>query len=325
MHAIVCHKHGGPDVMRFEEAPRPEVGAGEVLVQTQAVGVNFVDTMRRSGNHPAAPKPPFTPGIEFCGHVVAVGASVDRFCAGQRVIGRCETNGAYAEYVAAEARFTVECPDDIPADDAAAIFVNGQTAYHALVTKGHVNEGETVLVTAAAGGVGTCAVQIAKALGAFVIGAASTHEKLRLIEDLGADRSVDYSLAHDWPQQVLDATNGQGVDLILESVGGEIATRCLQCCAPGGRIVVFGKASGSPVALTGDDLLFGNRTAYGLALGNVIEDEQLMRAAMDQIFAWIAEKKLKLVIGRRFPLSEAAAAHRALQSRSTHGKIVLSP
>jgi NADPH2:quinone reductase len=199
MHAIVCHEHGGPEVMRYEEIPRPEPAAGEVLVRAEAIGVNFVDTMRRSGRHPTAPQPPFTPGIELCGHVAGVGPGVTEFREGDRVVARCVTHGAYAEYVRAEARFTVPCPESVAAEDAAALLVSGVTAYHALATVGQVRPGEAVLITAAAGGVGTCAVQIAKLLGGRVLAAASTADKRAIVQELGADVLVDYRQP-DWPR-----------------------------------------------------------------------------------------------------------------------------
>lgn len=327
MHAIVCRRHGGPEVMQYEEIPLPEPEAGEVLIEAEAIGVNYVDTMRRSGQHPSAPQPPFTPGIEVCGRIAAVGSRVRRFQQGDRAIGRCVSHGAYAEYVRVEERFTTACPDDISAEEAAALFVNGQTAYHALVTMGRVQPGESVLVTAAAGGVGTCAVQIATILGASVIATASTPEKRQLAGSLGAETAVDYTKPN-WPQRVLEnakAAEKGGVQLVLESVGGKIAKACLDCWAPGGRMVVFGKASGEPALICGDDLLFGNRSVFGLAVGTVIEDEALMRKTMTQLLQWVGQKKLRLQIGEKYPLREAAAAHRDLVGRKTHGKLVLIP
>jgi len=322
MHAIVCHQHGDPDVMQFEEVSRPAPKAGELIIQSAAIGVNYVDTMRRSGKHPSAPRPPFTPGIEVCGRVAASGSQVTRFQAGDRVIGRCVTHGAYAEYVCVEERFTVLCPDDLTAEQGAALFVTGQTAYHALLTMGAARPDDNVLITAAAGGVGTCAVQIAKRLGATVIAAAGTSEKGNLAKELGADVVVDYTEA-DWPQRVLAATGGAGANLIVDSVGGEVALSCLKCWAPGGRMVIFGKASGLPAKLSGDDLLFGNRVVYGLAVGTVIEDETLMRRAMDQLVRWVQDGSLRLQIGQTYPLRNAALAHRDLEGRATHGKLVL--
>ena len=324
MHAIVCHKHGGPDVMRYEEVAQPVPARGEVLIQADAIGVNYVDTMRRSGKHPSAPEPSFTPGIEVCGRVAAVGAGVTRFHKSDRVIGRCVTHGAYAEYVCVEERYTMSCPDELAAEEAAGLFVNGQTAFHALLTVGSTKTNENVLITAAAGGVGTCAVQIAKHLGARVIAAAGTQAKRDLAQKLGADVTIDYTEA-DWPQRVLEATDGVGANLIIESVGGDVAKGCLRCWAAGGRMVIFGKASGTPAILSGDDLLYGNRAVHGLAVGTVIEVETLMRHAMDQLVNWIQEGNLRVQIGATYPLREAAQSHHDLESRRTHGKLILIP
>ncbi len=224
MHAIVCHEHGGPEVMRYEEVVRPEPAAGEVLVQAEAIGVNYVDTMRRSGRHPAAPAPPFTPGIELAGRIAAVGPGVEGWQVGDRVVARCVSHGSYAEYVRAEARFVAARPESVAAEDGAALLVNGLTAYHALTTVGQLRPGDNVLITAAAGGVGTCAMQIARILGARVIAAAGSPWKLALARDFGADVLVDYSQP-GWPQQVLAVTSGQGASLILESAktGGSVA------------------------------------------------------------------------------------------------------
>lgn len=324
MHAIVCHQHGGPDVMRYQQVSQPEPAAGEVLIKAEAIGVNYVDIMRRSGKHPAAPQTPFMPGIEVCGRVAAVGTEVTGFRAGDRVIGRCVTHGTYAEYVCVEERFTVACPESIGADEGAALFVTGQTAYHALVSVGHVQPGEWVLVTAAAGGVGICAVQIAKNLGAQVIAAAGSRQKCDLAQSCGADVAVDYTQS-DWPERVRQATGGRGANLIIESVGGQIASGCVQSWASGGRMVIFGKASGQPAIVSGDDLLFGNRSLHGLAVGMVIEDAAVMRAAMDRLTEWLAAGRLRLHIGQVYPLREAAQAHRDLASRRTTGKLVLRP
>lgn len=322
MHAIVCYRHGGSEVMQYKEVPRPEPADGEVLVRVEAIGINFVDTMRRSGKHPTAPQPPFTPGIELCGRVAALGPGVQEFREGDRVIGRCVTHGAYAEYVRVEARFTVPCPERLSLEEGAALFVTGQTAYHGLVTLGQIRTGEDVLITAAAGGVGTCAVQIARLLGARVIAAAGTPEKLAIARKLGAEMLIDYSRP-DWPEAVLAATRGQGASLILESVGGEVFQACLRCWAPRGRLVVYGKASGRPGVVTGDELLFGNRTVYGLAVGLLIEDSGLLRSSMRQLFEWIADGRLRLLVGRKFCLGDAAEAHRCLENRQSHGKIIL--
>ena len=324
MYGIVCHEHGLPEVMQWEELPNPQPAADEVVIETEAVGVNFVDTMRRSGRHPAAPAVPFTPGVELVGRVLSAGDNVTRFKAGDRVIGRCQMHGSYAQQVAVKQRFTVPCPDSIPAVDAAGLFVNPQTAYHALVTMGRTEPGDVVLVTAAAGGVGLAAIQMAKALDATVIALSGSEDKLALTREVGADTAISYR-DPDWPARVREATGGRGADLILESVGGSTTTGCVDCWAEGGRMVVYGKASGETGYIPGDQLLFGNRAVLGLAVGIVIEDEFLMRSAMDHIIDLYQSDRLKIHAGLTLPLAEAAKAHRQLEARQTTGKIVLLP
>ncbi len=324
MRAIVCHEHGDPEVMRVEELPSPTPGEREVLIASRAIGVNYVDTMRRSGRHPTPPPTPFTPGIEVCGRVIATGPGVSRFREGDRVIGRCVTHGTYAEQVCTEERFTVACPESLSDEEGAALFVTAQTACHALLTMGDARSGETVLITAAAGGVGLAAVQIARALGCRVIAAAGSPEKCELARSFGADAVVNYS-EPDWPERVLEATDEAGVDLIIESVGGDIADGTTRCWAIGGRMVIFGRASGTPARISGNDLMFGNRQVRGLAVGRVIEDETLMRNVMDRIDGWVAAGQLRLHIGGVYPLTDAARAHHDLAGRQTTGKLILKP
>lgn len=323
MNAIVCREHGPPDVMKLQQVPRPEPGEGQLVIDAEAIGVNFVDTMRRSGRHPAAPPVPFTPGIEVCGRVAEVGPGISGLTRGQRVIGRTVTGGAYAEAVLVEAQFTVPCPEHLSPETAAAIFVNGQTAWHALHTMGRLKPGEWVLVTAAAGGVGTWAVQLAARAGAKVVAAAGSPEKCELALRLGATAAANYR-EPAWHDAVVQATGGKGVDLILESVGGQVATGCLRCWAAGGRIVIYGEASGEPARIPGDVLLFGNRAALGLAVGTVIQDEPLMREAMSELLEAVGAG-LQVPIGGTYPLAQAAQAHADLESRRTHGKLVLFP
>ena len=324
MHAIVCNQHGDPDVMEYVEIERPHIGPREVLIRAEAIGVNYVDTMRRSGRHPAAPPTPFTPGIEVCGRIEAIGNNVQRFKVGDRVIGRCVTHGAYAEFVAVEECFTLNCPEDISAEQAAALFVTGQTAYHALITKGAVRKQDRVLITAATGGVGSCAIQIAKLLAGSVIAAAGSEAKCQVARELGANTVINYS-SPEWHQQVVQATDGEGADLIIESVGGQTTQECSKCWALNGRMVIYGKASGKIGMVSGDDLLFGNRTVFGLAAGMVIVNEPIMRSAMDQLTTWLESGDLKLLIGKTYALQDAAQAHRDLESRKTIGKLILKP
>jgi NADPH2:quinone reductase len=325
MKAIVCEQHGGPEVMHYrEDWPTPEPGPGELLLRAEAIGVNFVDTMRRSGKHPTAPSPPFIPGIELCGRVLRLGEGVTGFSEGDRVLARITGHGAYAEEVCAEARFTVPCPEQLQPEQGASLLVNGLTAYHALLTREQVKANEWVLVTAAAGGVGVWAVQIARLLGARVVAAAGSEEKLQVARELGAHVLVDYSRP-DWPDDVLQATDGKGVDLILESVGGLVLEGCLTCWAPQGRMVIYGQASGTPGLVPGDVLLFGHHRVSGLAVGVLLEDTALMRSSTQQLCDWVLTNQVKILIGHRFPLSEAVEAHRCLEGRKSRGKIILIP
>ena len=324
MYGILCDQHGPPDVMQYRTLPDPQPAADEVVIKAEAIGVNYVDTMRRSGGHPSAPPAPLTPGIEVCGRIVAIGTNVTRFTTGDRVIGRCVTTGAYAELVAVQERFTVACPESIPANQAAGLFVNPQTAFHALHTMGHVQPDDSVLVTAAAGGVGLCAVQMARTARARVIALAGSSEKLELASRFGADVTIDYTQA-GWPDAVRSATDGGGAGLVLDSVGGETTAGCVACWAPGGRLVIYGQATGVPGLVPGDELLFGNRIVHGLAVGTVIEDEELMRSAMEQIFEQYHSGQLKIHIGLKLPLRDAPEAHRQLEARRTSGKIILLP
>ena len=323
MQAVVCRRLGPPEVMEVATVSRPEVGPGQLLVESEAVGVNFVDTMRRSGHHPFPPSVPFTPGIEVCGRVAEVGLGVHRFRPGDRVLARTVTGGAYAEAVLAEARFTVACPDDLPSSTAAAIFVNGQTAWHALFTLGELRPDDTVLITAAAGGVGLWAVQLAARLGATVIAATGSPAKCQLALSLGATHAVNYE-QDGWIDHVRDCTpDGRGASLILESVGGEVADGCLECWAQTGCIVIYGEASGTPANIPGDRLLFGHRIAKGLAMGTILEDEARLRHAADELFLAV-QNGLQVPIGGEFPLERAVEAHRQMASRQTSGKLVLT-
>lgn len=322
MYAVVCREYGPPNVLEYIEWPEPEPQPGEILIRAEAVGLNFVDTMRRSGRHPSPPPLPFIPGIELCGQVVAVGEGVDRFSPAQRVIGRCVTHGACAELVCVEARFAVPCPEELSAVEAASVFVTGQTAFHALHTAGHLQSGQTVLVTAAGGGVGLWAVQLARAAGATVIAAAGSDEKLAEAATYGAQVTVNYRQP-GWSEQVNEATAGKGVSLIVESVGGEVFQQSLNCWAAGGRMVIYGEASGTPGVLTGDQLLFGNRSVQGLAVGTVIEDEPLMRSTMVSLLELIRSGVVRVPAGTVLPLRDAARAHSLLESRQVKGKVVL--
>ena len=257
MRAIRIHEIGGPEVMHLEEIETPTPKEGEVLVKVAAAGINYGDIAQRQGTYLTRTRPPTTLGMELAGTVAALGPGVSGPAEGTRVAGLGE--GAYAEYALAQAHLLFPIPPHLDVAHAAAFPVQGITAYQLLRESAHLQPGESVLVQAAAGGVGTLAVQLAKLMGAgTIIGTASTTSKLDVVRRLGADVTMNYS-EENWVERVKQATQGRGADIILEMVGGEIAEQSLQCLAPYGRMVVFGVASNQVVPFSGVQLMYNNQ------------------------------------------------------------------
>ena len=315
---------GEPEVIRYVDAERPEPGDGEVLIEVKSIGVNFADTVRRRNQYVVPQELPFIPGTEVAGIVAEVGSSVEGVSEGDRVVILLGA-GAYAEYAVAPAETLIPVPDDLDFDAAAAIPLQGLTAYHVIRTSGALQPGESVLVHAAAGGVGALAVQMAKLLGSGeVIATASSREKLDFAESLGADVLINYT-EDDWPDQVLEATGGDGVDVVLEMVGGDFLQKNLRCMAAWGRMVVFGAASGERGSIVPVDLMRRNHSVVGFYLPQLMSRPELFRPSLQEVLGWIRDGQLKLTIGACYPLEQAAAAHAALEGRRTTGKIVLNP
>jgi NADPH2:quinone reductase len=309
----------------LRDAPEPEAGEGEVLIRVEVAGVNYADTGVRAGMMfgPHAHELPVTPGFEVAGTVAALGEGVEGPGEGTRVVAVLDSGG-YAEYAVAGAESVVEVPDGVSLEAAtAALLVQGITAYGVLHDAGSLAAGESVLVQAAAGGVGTLAVQLARLAGArTVIGTAGSEEKRSLVRSLGADQAVDYG-ENGWPDKVLQATDGRGVDVVLESVGGEAGARAFESLATLGRLVMFGAASGKP--MPPPDLMRMNvqgQTVSGFG-GPWIRPGRA-QAARREISGHLQTGELEPVIGLSLPLAEAAEAHRALESRQTTGKILLT-
>ncbi|MCA1719225.1 MAG: zinc-binding dehydrogenase [Actinobacteria bacterium] len=274
MKAIRVDEFGEPEVLEPVEVERPSPGEGEVLIETSSAGVNYADTMRRRNQYVEPQELPFTPGSEVAGTVAEVGDGVEDVNVGDRVVTLLGTGG-YAAYAVAPARNLIPIPGGMDFDEAAAIPLQGLTAYHVLETSGQLKEGESVLVHAAAGGVGYLAVQMAKLMGASpVIATASTQEKLDLASDLGADVLVNYT-EEDWPEQVREATDGNGADVILEMVGGDFPQKNLQCLNAFGRMVVFGAASGDRGSLVPAELMKNNHVVAGFYLPNIMARPEL--------------------------------------------------
>lgn len=321
MKAIRFHAHGDPSVLRYEEAPTPEPGPGEVLVQVAAAGINYADLLQRQGVYPITGDLPAILGFEVAGTVVAHGADVSAPAIGTRVLAGLG-GGGYAEYVVAPAPAVVPLPDSLGFPEAAALFLQGLTAYGLLQDAGRLQSGETVLVHSAAGGVGSLAVQLARLLGAGrVIGTASNAEKLDLVRRLGADAAVNYSQP-GWVEQVLAATDEQGADIVLDAVGGEIGAQSLALLGRGGRLVVYGAASGQPTLVPAQQLSFKGQSVIGYSMGALMTPAQIAARARE-LLGFVAAQRLKLIVGQTYPLRDAALAHQAMAERRTTGKLVL--
>jgi NADPH2:quinone reductase len=324
MKAIRVDEFGEPEVLKHVEVERPSPDEGEVLVEIKSAGVNYADTMRRRNQYVESQWLPFTPGSEVAGTVAELGDDVEDVNVADRVVTLLGTGG-YAAYAVAPARNLIPIPDGMDFDEAAAIPLQGLTAYHVLETSGQLKEGESVLVHAAAGGVGYLAVQMAKLMGASpVIATASTQEKLDLASELGADILINYT-EKDWPEQVRDATGGNGADVILEMVGGDFPQKNLQCLNVFGRMVVFGAASRERGTIVPAALMRRCHAIVGFYLPQVMRRPDLFVPSLQEVLGWISSVELKLTIGGTYPLAQAAEAHTALEGRQTTGKILLNP
>jgi len=321
MKAIRINETGGPEVMHLEEIATPIPQNDEVLLQVVAAGINYADLAQRQGTYLTRTRTPMTLGVEVAGIVAGHGPGVTAPPVGTRVVAF--VTGAYAEYALAHTGTIIPIPDTLDFTHAAAFLLQGITAYQLLRESAHIQPGESVLVHAAAGGVGTFALQLAKLMGAGkVIGTASSEAKLDLARSLGADVAINYT-APDWSAQVKNATNGLGADIILEMVGGEIATQSLECLAPFGRMVVYGTASGEITQFTGIQLMYNNQAIIGYWLSKWLQRTDRIAVAALELMQYINAGQLKIIVGNTFPLSEAVAAHSAIAERKTMGKVVL--
>ena len=335
MKAIQMTETGGPEVLRVVELPDPTPAPGEVLIKVDSAAVNFADVTRRRGDPFDLPTPlPFTPGIEVAGTVAALGEGVEGPPVGSSVFGMAGefANGGYAEFAVAQQANVIPAPEDMDPDVAASLLAVGLTATLMLKEVGQVGEGSTVFIPAAAGGLGSYAVQVAKALGATkVIAGASTEDKRRLALEAGADLAVDYR-ASGWTDKVLELTDGQGVDTALEMTNPEHLGETSRILAPFGRLIVFGSAGGRSGTIAAADL---DRVLYAPAFGTALVGFNLTSwfihrldatiGALQQLIGWIADGTIAGPSIQRFPLAEAAEAHRLLETGASTGKLILKP
>jgi len=322
MKAILFDQLGGPEVMKLGEAPKPEVRPGWVLLKNHAIGINFADNFFRQGQYLIRPKLPDTPGLEAAGVVEAVGPGVEHLKPGMRVtaIG----TRTYAEYCVASASQVMPLPDFVSFTEGAAFPIQTLTAYHMLHTSHQTTPGQTVLVHSAAGGVGIVAVQIAKAAGARVIGTVSNDSKINLVKEYGADAVINY-VTQDFAEEALKLTNGKGVDLILDAVGKPTLEKGLNCLAPFGHLILYGRAGGVPDPVNLMSLFQKSLKVSGFVLYTVSAMPDKHREGIEKSFQLMQQGKLKMLVGKTFPLAEAAEAHRYMESRQSVGKLVLIP
>jgi len=326
MKAVQVTRSGGPEVLKVLEMPEPTPGEGHVVVMVEAVGVNYADVLARRGMYPLAPPPPFVLGFEVAGTVAALGSKVTGLREGDRVVGfTVGSAGGYAERALCAAALVFPIPAGVSFEDAAAHFIVFNTAYHCLKTRGRVLPGESVLIQAAAGGVGTAAVQLAKLFGARVLACASSDDKLAKVKALGADVTINYATT-DFVEAAKRETGGRGPDVVLESVGGEVFEKSIQALAPAGRLVVFGAATGKPGAVQVPVLQRNNLTLATFSIkGTAAQSPDLLRSGALELLDLLAKGTIRPVIGRTFPLAEAAAAQQHIEGRGSYGKVLLKP
>jgi NADPH2:quinone reductase len=327
MRAIQLEEYGGPEVLKVVEMEVPEPSAKEVLIKIEAIGVNYADTARREGQYVIDTPLPFVPGAEVAGTVEKIGSDVTRFKKGDKVVtllGSSRATG-YAEFTVAEERGLIPVPDGVDVKQAVSLPLQGLSAYHILKTMGRIEQGETVLIHAAAGGVGTIAVQLAKLFGAsIVIATASTPEKRSLAIEMGADEAVDYT-QEGWEKEVLQLTGGKGVDVALEMAGGDVFRKTLSCMAPFGRLVIYGVASGEQSRLYPSSLMAQNLSVIGFFLPQIMRKKELYLQSLSDLLGYLQNGELKLTIGGVYPLESAKEVHQMLQGRQTKGKLILVP
>lgn len=315
---------GGPQALELEESEDPSVGASQVGIEVKAVGCNFFDILITQGKYQVRPELPFAPGAEVAGVVTEVGEGVDQFSPGDRVSALL-VNGAYASAVSAPVDRVFPMPPEMSFEDAAAAGLVYQTSHVALVHRANLRAGETLLVHAAAGGVGLAAVQIGAALGARVIGTAGTKDKLDLISQNGAEFTINYR-DEDWVARVKELTDGRGADVIYDPVGGDTFDASTKCIAFEGRILVVGFASGRIPTVAMNRVLLKNFSLVGIHWGLYFdEDPDVLQEAQQALSEMYADGRIRPIVSQTFPLRDAPTALAALGARKTTGKIVLLP
>jgi synaptic vesicle membrane protein VAT-1 len=342
MRALVVRRYGPPEVFESQQVPDPQPKAGEVLIRVKAVGVNFGDLLQRMGIYPGVPKPPFIPGMEIAGVVEKVveasrPAEGDALKPGDAVTALTQFN-AYAEWAVVSARQVYRLPAGMTFDDAAAIPVNYLTAFHSMFTMGNLQPGDRVLIHGAAGGVGIAAVQLARARGLITFGTAGP-AKQEFLRKIGVDHAVDYEKS-DFVE-VVRKFAPDGIEMVMDPIGGKSFSRSYKCLGPVGRLVIYGFSGAAapdgkrsmvrgltallqtpsfrPLKLLADSI-----SVMGVNLGKLQSRPALLRTELEEIFRMYSAGEIKPVIGKTFPLDQAAAAHQYIHDRKNIGKVILS-
>jgi NADPH2:quinone reductase len=322
MKTVLCHAHGPVSGLQVEDIAEPTPGPGQVLLRVEACGVNFPDMLLVEGKYQQKPALPFAPGGEVAGLIAAVGPGVTGLAPGTRAAALM-TYGGFAEAVVLDADSVVPVPEGVPPATAAAVCLAYGTVLHALRDRAALQPGETLLVLGAAGGVGMAAIHLGKLLGARVIAAASSAGKLAVCKAQGADATVDYSV-ENWRDEIRSLTGGKGVDVVFDPVGGSLAEPALRSVGWRGRYLVVGFAAGDIPRLPLNLVLLKGCAIVGVFYGDFARREKAAnRAMLQELFAWVAEGRLRPYVSVTFPLEQAAAALETLASRRATGKLVL--
>jgi NADPH2:quinone reductase len=325
MRAVRCHELIGPAGLRVDDIPEPTAGAGEVLVDVRAAGVNFPDVLITRGLYQFKPPPPFVPGAEIAGVVRAVGAGVTAVKPGDRVAAVTMVHGGFAERVVVQEAAIQPLPESVGFEVGAATLLTYGTTLYALTDRAALKQGETLLVLGAAGGVGTAAIQLGKLLGARVIAAASTDDKVAFCREQGADEGICYA-REDLKERVKALTGGSGADVIYDPVGGSYAEQALRSIAWQGRYLVIGFAAGDIPKIPLNLVLLKGCQIVGVFWGQfVMREPAHFREHAARLFSWIAEKRLAPHVDGSFPFAEAREVLGRMAERRIRGKVVLVP
>ena len=322
MRALVCQDYGPPDALQILERDDPELAAGQILVDVKAAGINFPDVLAIAGKYQVKTPTPFVPGNEAAGVVAAVGEDVSRFAVGDKVIVN-STGGAFAEKCVADQQMSMHLPDGLNFEQGAGFTVTYGTSYHALKQSAKLAAGETVLVLGAAGGVGITAVELAKAMGARVIAAASSEEKLEFARQAGADESINYSM-QPLKETVKELTGGNGADVVYDPVGGDLAEQAFRATAWHGRYLVIGFASGDIPKFPLNIALLKEASVIGVWWGTwASKNPQLQMQNMQEMAAMIGSGTLAPRVTESYALADFSAAFAAITERRARGKVIL--